>query len=89
MSKKIVNGILAQYIGKKDEEIGNLSVYLDSPVGVGEHGNIGEIIREKLEEIDRLDSLIETVQKYFGNDSEDQTKQNSDDGNVNPDGGEG
>lgn len=69
MSKKHINGILTQYIGRKDEVVADLSVYLERPVGVGEHSDIGQEIRTKIEEIDRLDSLIETISKYFGNDS--------------------
>jgi len=69
MSKKHINGILTQYIGRKEEIVADLSVYLERPVGVGEHSDIGQEIRTKIEEIDRLDSLIETISKYFGNDS--------------------
>ena len=69
MSKKHINGILTQYIGRKDEIIADLSVYLERPVGVGEHSDIGQEIRTKIEEVDRLDSLIETITKYFGNDN--------------------
>lgn len=69
MSKKHINGILTQYIGRKEEIVADLSVYLERPVGVGEHSDIGQEIRTKIEEIDRLDSLIETISKYFGNDN--------------------
>lgn len=70
MSKKHISGILAQYIGQKDETIADLSVYLDNPVGVGEHSNIGEEIRAKIEKIDKLDSLIETINKYFASNTD-------------------
>ena len=69
MSKQHISGILSQYVGRKDEVIADLTVYLERPVGVGEHSDIGQEIRTKIEEIDRLDSLIETITKYFGNDS--------------------
>lgn len=65
MSKQHISGILSQYVGKRDELIADLSVYLDSPVGVGEHGDIGSVIREKLIEIDKTDSIIDTINKYF------------------------
>jgi hypothetical protein len=69
MSKKHISGILSQYAGRKEEVVADLSVYLERPVGVGEHSDIGQEIRTKIEEIDRLDSLIETIQKYFGSDN--------------------
>ena len=65
MSRKHINGIVTQYIGKRDETLADLSVFLESSVGVGEHGDIGDVIRDKLEEVDRYDSLIKTVKKYF------------------------
>ncbi len=69
MSKQHINGILSQYAGRKDEVIADLTVYLERPVGVGEHSDIGQEIRTKIEEIDKLDSLIATIQKYFANDN--------------------
>ena len=68
-NKQHISGILTQYVGRRDEMLADLDVYLRSPVGVGEHSDIGQEIRTKIEEIDKLDSLIGTVQKYFGNDN--------------------
>ena len=68
-SKQHISGILTQYIGKRDETLADLDVYLRSPVGVGEHSDIGQEIRTKIKEIDKLDSLIGTIKNYFGNDS--------------------
>ena len=68
-NKQHISGILTQYIGKRDETLADLDVYLRTPVGVGEHPNIGQEIRTKIEELDKLDSLIETMKQYFGNDS--------------------
>ncbi len=68
-NKQHISGILTQYIGKRDETLADLDVYLRTPVGVGEHPNIGQEIRTKIEELDKLDSLIETMKQYFGNDN--------------------
>lgn len=68
-NKQHISGILTQYVGRRDEMLADLDVYLRTPVGVGEHSDIGQEIRTKIEEIDKLDSLIGTVQKYFGNDN--------------------
>lgn len=68
-NKQHISGILTQYVGRRDEMLADLDVYLRAPVGVGEHSDIGQEIRTKIEEIDKLDSLIGTVQKYFGNDN--------------------
>lgn len=68
-NKQHISGILTQYVGRRDEMLADLDVYLRTPVGIGEHSDIGQEIRTKIEEIDKLDSLIGTVQKYFGNDN--------------------
>ena len=79
MSKRHISGILSQYMGRKEEVIADLTVYLDNPVGVGEHSDIGAEIKSKIEEVDKLDSLIGTVRKYFGSDdtADKQTDDNS------------
>ena len=39
-NKQHINGILTQYVGRRDEVLADLDVYLRSPVGVGEHSGI-------------------------------------------------
>ena len=65
---KHLKAILKKLEGKRDEHLADLQVYIDNPVGVGEHPGIGEVIEKKLEKIEELDSSIECIKKYFGND---------------------
>lgn len=51
--------------GERDEHLADLEVYLSNPVGVGEHPGIGEVIQQKIEKIESLDSQIECIDKYF------------------------
>ena len=44
----------------------DLEVYLSNPVGVGEHSDIGEEIRKKVEQVDRYDSIISTLIARYG-----------------------
>tara|TARA_B100001123_G_scaffold379170_1_gene447859 strand:+ start:286 stop:516 length:231 start_codon:yes stop_codon:yes gene_type:complete len=62
---KHINSILTQYVGRRDEALADLQVYIENPVGIGEHGDIGDIIRSKLEDVDRYDSMIDTMKRYF------------------------
>ena len=39
---KILQSIKKEYEGKKDQEIYDLQVYLNNPVGVGEHSDIAK-----------------------------------------------
>lgn len=49
----------------RDIAIADLSVYLEHPVGVGEHSNIGDEIEAKIKIIDECDDMIDTIQRYF------------------------
>ena len=54
------------YIAERDKHLLDLEVYLSNPVGVGEHSDIGEEIRKKVEQIDRYDSIISTLIARYG-----------------------
>ena len=56
-----------RYISERDEALADLSVYLNSPTAVGDHGNIGAEIRKKCAEVAASDKVVDTLQKYFGN----------------------
>ena len=54
------------YLSERDKHILDLEVYLSNPVGIGEHGHIGEEVRKKIEEIDKYDSIISTLIARYG-----------------------
>ena len=60
-----ISGIRNKLIGQRDIEIADLEVYISNPVAIGEHPNIGEEIEKKIENIDSLNSKIETIDKLF------------------------
>ena len=51
--------------GQRDEELADLDIYLKNPVGVGEHGDIGEVIQKKIEKIESLESQMECIDRHF------------------------
>ena len=65
---KHLKAIIKKLEGERDEHLADLDVYLTNPVGVGEHPGIGEVIQQKIEKIESLDSQIECINKYFNND---------------------
>ena len=77
MKDKHITGILNKYVGLRDIAIADLSVYLENPVGVGEHSDIGEEIERKIKYINEQDGVIESIQKYFGNNSQNDDSQDS------------
>ena len=60
-----LQAILTKLIGQRDIEVQDLIVYLNNPVGVGEHSNIGEEVEIKISNIDTLESKIETINKIL------------------------
>ena len=60
-----LQAILTKLIGQRDIEVQDLMIYLNNPVGVGEHSNIGEEVEIKISNIDTLESKIETINKIL------------------------
>jgi hypothetical protein len=60
-----IKAIHTKLQGERDEHLEDLNVYLKNPVGVGEHPGIGEVIQQKIEKIESLDSQIECIDRYF------------------------
>ena len=60
-----LKAILTKLIGQRDIELQDLMIYLNSPVGVGEHSNIGEEVEIKISNIEALESKIETINKIL------------------------
>ena len=60
-----IEAIKTKLVGQRNIELADLEVYINNPVAIGEHPNIGVEIEKKIEEIDSLDSKIETINRYF------------------------
>lgn len=63
--KTYITAIYNQWAGKREQAIADLTVYLENPVAIGEHADIGEEIKNKIAEVDKYDSLIDTISKHF------------------------
>lgn len=60
-----IQGIFNEYMGLRDQALADLQVYIDSPQGIGDHPSISSSIKEKVEEVDKYNSLIDTMRKHF------------------------
>ena len=54
------------YIAERDKHVLDLEVYLSNPVAIGEHSDIAEEIRKKIELIDKYDSIVSTLITRYG-----------------------
>ena len=62
---KFVKGIYSEYVGRRTQVLAEIEVYLNSPVGVGEHSKLSTEIKSRLEELAALDDVVETIEKHF------------------------
>ena len=74
MKDKYITGILNKYIGLRDIAIADLSVYIENPVGVGEHSDIGDEIEKKLKKVADCNEMINTITKYFSANQNDESE---------------
>jgi hypothetical protein len=73
MSKEqLIQGIYNEYLGRRDQVLAELQVYLDKPAGIGEHGDIAAVVKEKLEAVDNLNSVSSTMRDLFMSGSTDE-----------------
>jgi hypothetical protein len=65
MRELYIQGIFNEYMGRRDQARADLNIYLNNQVAIGEHPNIAEEIKGKIEEIEKYDSLVSQMQKLF------------------------
>ena len=64
MREKLKNAIIAHANGEIQVHLANVDVYLNNPVGIGEHSDETDAIQCELDKIARYDDQIEVIKKY-------------------------
>ena len=67
LGSKLINSVELTYIGKMAEAKANLAVFLESPVGVGEHSLITEEIKNLLLELAEAKDVIQVIGEIKAN----------------------
>ena len=65
MREQLVRAVLAHAQGEIAKHRANVEVYLEHPVGIGEHSDITEAIQVELDKIARYDDQVEVINIYF------------------------
>tara|TARA_B100000902_G_scaffold175823_1_gene169597 strand:- start:1468 stop:1671 length:204 start_codon:yes stop_codon:yes gene_type:complete len=65
MREQIIKALLAHAQGDIAKHKANVEVYLEHPVGIGEHSNVLEAIEQELNMIAKYQDQIDVIQKYF------------------------
>jgi len=61
MRQDIIVALMAEAAGKEAVHLMNIEIMLENPVGVGEHANILQSIRDEVLELGKQRGLIETL----------------------------
>ena len=65
MRLQLIEALKAHANGHISKHKANVEVYMNNPVGVGEHPDIIEAIEQELDEIARYNDQVEMLNKYF------------------------
>ena len=65
MRNQLLKAVLAHASGEIAKHRANVEVYLEHPMGIGEHSDITEAIQVELDKIARYHDQIEVINKYF------------------------
>ena len=65
MKDQIVRSLLAHAHGEIEYHKANVRIYLDSPVGIGEHPDVMGAISDELDKIAKYHDQVEVLEKYF------------------------
>ena len=64
MREKLKSAIIAHANGEIQVHLANVDVYLNNPVGIGEHSDVTDAIQCELDKIARYDDQKEVIKKY-------------------------
>ena len=65
MRDQLLKALLAHANGEIAMHKANVEIYLNNPVGIGEHSDITQAIQEELDKIAKWHDQIEVINKYF------------------------
>ena len=65
MKEQLVRSLLAHAHGEIEYHKANVRVYLENPVGIGEHPDVMGAITEELDKIARYHDQVEVLERYF------------------------
>tara|TARA_B100001057_G_C22160716_1_gene685459 strand:- start:147 stop:362 length:216 start_codon:yes stop_codon:yes gene_type:complete len=65
MREQLITALIAHAHGDIQKHVVNIEVYLNNPVGIGDHSNIVEAIEKELNMISKYQDQIDVINKYF------------------------
>ena len=67
MREKLKSAIIAHATGEIQVHLANVDVYLNNPVGIGEHSDILSAIQDQIDLIAKEQERLEVIETHFTN----------------------
>ena len=65
MKTELIKSLLAHAHGEISYHKANINVYLNNPVGIGEHPDVMGAITDELDKMARYQDQIDVIERYF------------------------
>ena len=65
MKEDLLRALIAHAHGEMTYHKANVNVYLNNPVGIGEHSNVVGAIADELDQIAKYHDQVEVIERYF------------------------
>ena len=65
MREKILKALLAHNKGELEKHLANIEIYMNNPVGIGEHPGVLEAIEAELHDATKYEDNINLINKYL------------------------
>ena len=65
MEDKLLEAVRKHAEGHVAKHVANIEVYLDNPVGIGEHPDVLGAIQDQIDLIAKEEERLEVIEKYF------------------------
>jgi hypothetical protein len=65
MKPELIKALLSHAQGEINYHKANVNVYLNNPVGIGEHSNVVGAIADELDQIAKYHDQVEVIERYF------------------------
>ena len=65
MRDQMIKALLAHANGEIERHKTNVTIFLENPVGVGDHPDIMETIQSEIDAIAKYEDQIQVINKYF------------------------
>ena len=65
MREKILKALLSHNKGELEKHLANIEIYMNNPVGIGEHPGVLEAIEAELHDASKYEDNLNLINKYL------------------------